>query len=276
MRVWPLYLLALAAVAGAYLAPRIAQDPAYHRFADQRTLAGIPHFWNVVSNLPFFLVGAYGLFAWRKARWQHHHDRWPWLVAALSAFFIGTGSGYYHWNPGNQTLFWDRLPMTVGFMGVFAAVVAERVNARAGWWLLGPFLVWGVVSVEFWRRTELAGAGDLRMYALVQFYPMLAIPLMLWLFPPRYTAAHRIWLMILWYLAAKILEALDVPIYRTLGGEMGGHALKHLAAAMALWMPLRMLAERAPTGQHSAPESRCNGGEKTLQDPAAVVQHHRD
>ena len=32
----------------------------YHRFADQQTLLGIPNFWNVVSNLPFILVGAVG------------------------------------------------------------------------------------------------------------------------------------------------------------------------------------------------------------------------
>ena len=246
MKIGLLFLLALLAVVGAYLAPRIGQDPAYHLFADQRTLAGVPHFWNVVSNVPFLFVGAYGLWAWRRARWEHHHDRWPWLVVALSGFLIGLGSGYYHLAPDNQTLFWDRLPMTLGFMGVFSAVIAERVSARAGWWLLGPFLLWGVVSVEVWRRTEAAGAGDLRMYALVQFYPMLAIPLMLWLFPPRYTASHRVWQMILWYLAAKILEALDLPIHRTLGLQMSGHALKHLAAAMALWAPLRMLAEREP------------------------------
>jgi hypothetical protein len=28
----------------------IQQDQLYHVFADQRTLLGIPHFWNVVSN----------------------------------------------------------------------------------------------------------------------------------------------------------------------------------------------------------------------------------
>jgi hypothetical protein len=247
VKLWTLYLLAVLAVFGAYLAPRIGQDPAYHLFADQRSLFGVPHFWNVLSNLPFLFVGFYGLASWRRARWEHHHDRWAWLVVALSGFLIGLGSGYYHYAPDNQTLFWDRLPMTVGFMGVFAAVISERVSARAGWWLLGPFLIWGVVSVEVWRRTELAGVGDLRMYALVQFYPMLAIPLILWLFPPRYTASHRIWQMILWYLAAKILEAGDVLVWSLLGSQMSGHALKHLAAAMALWMPLRMLAEREPT-----------------------------
>ncbi|MBI2686705.1 MAG: ceramidase domain-containing protein [Acidobacteria bacterium] len=247
MKIRILYLLALAAVIGAYLAPRIGQDPAYHFFADQRTLLGVPHFWNVVSNAPFLFVAAYGVAVWRRARWAHHQDRWAWLVVALSGFLIGVGSGYYHYSPDNQTLFWDRLPMTLGFMGVFSAVIAERVSARAGWYLLVPFLVWGVVSVEWWRETELAGAGDLRMYALVQFYPMLAIPLMLWLFPPRYTASHRIWQMILWYVAAKILEAADVAVFHALGMQMSGHALKHLAAAMALWMPLRMLAEREPT-----------------------------
>lgn len=244
MRVRALYLLALLAVAGAYLSPRIGQDAGYHRFADQRTMWGVPHFWNVVSNAPFLLVGSFGLWAWGRAQWQHHHDRWAWLVVASSGFLIGAGSGYYHYRPDNQTLFWDRLPMTLGFMGVFAAVISERVNARAGWWLLGPFLLWGLASVEMWRRTELAGAGDLRMYALVQFYPMLAIPLMLWLFPARYTASHRVWEMIAWYLAAKFLEAADQPVYQWLG--MSGHAVKHLAAAMALWSPLRMLAEREP------------------------------
>lgn len=247
MKLWILYFLALAAVVGAYLAPRIGQDPAYHLFADQRTLLGLPHFWNVISNAPFLFVGAYGVWVWRRARWEHHHDRWAWLVVALSGFLIGIGSGYYHYSPDNQTLFWDRLPMTLGFMGVFSAVIAERVSARAGWLLLVPFLIWGVVSVEWWRETELAGAGDLRMYALVQFYPMLAIPLMLWLFPPRYTASHRIWQMIGWYVAAKILEAADVPVFHALGMQMSGHALKHVAAALALWMPLRMLGERQPS-----------------------------
>ena len=69
MKIRLLDLLALVAVAGAYLAPRIGQDPAYHMFADRRTLAGVPHFWNVVSNLPFLFVGAYGVTAWRRARW---------------------------------------------------------------------------------------------------------------------------------------------------------------------------------------------------------------
>lgn len=248
---WVFGGLALIAICGALLAPRIAQDPAYHQFADQRMLAGIPHFWNVLSNLPFLAVGLYGIWAWRRTVWTHPSDRWPWLVVALSGFAIGEGSGYYHWAPSNETLYWDRLPMTLGFMGVFCAVIGERVSVWAGRMTLIPFLIVGVLSVEWWRRSELAGEGDLRLYALVQFYPMLAIPLALWLYPPRYTESRRVWHMILWYLAAKILEAGDSTLYMATHGWMSGHALKHVAAAMALWMPLRMLAERRPVSASS-------------------------
>jgi hypothetical protein len=237
MRIRLLYALVIAAALGAYLSPPIAQDPGYHRFADQRALAGIPHFWNVVSNTPFLLVGAFGLNAWRKSGWSHSEDRWPWLAATLAAFLIGGGSSYYHARPDDRTLYWDRLPMTLGFMAVFTAVIAERVHQPAGWRMFGPLLALGFISVEVWRRT-----GDLRLYALVQFFPILAIPLILSLFPGRYSASRRLWQMIAWYAVAKALEAFDLPIYESLG--IGGHSLKHLAAAIALWMPLRMLRER--------------------------------
>lgn len=236
--------LAVAAVIAALLAPRVPQDPAYHNFIDQRLLLGVPNFWNVVSNVPFFFVGVYGLWAWPRAKWEQVDDRRAWAVVVAAAFLIGAGSGYYHWSPDNLTLFWDRLPMTIGFMGVFSAVIAERVHQRVGYFLLGPFLVLGILSVEVWRQGELAGVGDLRFYALVQFYPMLAIPLMLWLYRSRYTHSAEIWRMVIWYVAAKLLEMFDREIWAITGSQMSGHALKHVAAAIALWMPLRMIAHR--------------------------------
>jgi len=241
--------LAAAAAAAALLAPRVPQDPAYHRFVDTRTLLGVPNFWNVLSNLPFLFVGAYGVWVWPRARWEQAADRYAWFVVAGAAFLIGLGSGYYHWRPDNRTLFWDRLPMTLGFMAVFSAVIAERVHARVGWLLLGPFVILGALSVEVWRRGELTGVGDLRYYVLVQFYPMLAIPLMLWLFRSRYTPSNRIWWMVIWYVAAKLLELLDREIWAWTGEAMSGHALKHAAAAVALWMPLRMIADRDPISE---------------------------
>lgn len=64
IRVRPLgFLFGIAAVslAALLLVPPIPQSQIYHGFADRQTLLGIPNFWNVVSNLPFLLVGALGL-----------------------------------------------------------------------------------------------------------------------------------------------------------------------------------------------------------------------
>ena len=49
---------------------RIPQNPAYHQFADQRTLLGVPHFWNVVSNFIFVLVGVMGLRFLSGQNWE--------------------------------------------------------------------------------------------------------------------------------------------------------------------------------------------------------------
>ena len=70
-------------------------------------------------------------------------------------------SSYYHLAPDNARLVWDRLPMTVGFMGLFAAMLTERVNPRLGRALLVPLIFAGVGSVVYWFWTELRGVGDL-------------------------------------------------------------------------------------------------------------------
>ena len=148
----------VASLAILPLLPPIAQDPSYHQFADQRTLLGIPNFWNVISNLPFVLVGAIGL-------WQFGRDRAS-FVLFLGIFLTGFGSAYYHWNPNNDTLFWDRLPMALTFMAILAVAVEERVSAKTGAIKLWPLLALAVFSLLLWRWTD-----DLRLYGWVQFSP---------------------------------------------------------------------------------------------------------
>lgn len=240
--------LAAAAIVVVFLIDPVGQDPAYHDFADRRAWLGIPNFWNVVSNLPFLLAGLYGFACWRKAEWRESSDRWPWLILVIAACGVSIGSAYYHAWPDNRTLFWDRLPMTLGFMSILSAVISERIHARIGALLLAPFLLLGVLSIEVWRRGELTGVGDLRFYALVQFYPMLALPLLLLLFPARYTRASGMWTMGALYLLAKLFEPADRQVFRLTAGLMSGHALKHLAAAMALAVVFHMLSWRRPIG----------------------------
>ena len=68
------------------------------------------------------------------------------------------------------------------------------------------------------------------MYVLVQFFPLLVLPLMLWLFAPRYTRTRDLVLVIACYGLAKLLELADKPLFAATGGMVSGHTLKHLAA----------------------------------------------
>jgi hypothetical protein len=227
-----------------FVAP-IPQDPAYHAFADGRTLLGIANFWNVVSNLPFLLVGAWGV------AYVMRHGRavcLPGLELAYIVFFSGVfltafGSAYYHLTPANDPLAWDRLPMTIGFAGLFAAIVGEYVSPRVGRVLVVPLLLIGIVSVEYWIWSESRGMGDLRLYALVQFLPMLLVPFILALYRPAIGSSKYFWGMLGFYALSKIVEFLDVAIYAA-GNLISGHSLKHLFAAAATAMVLLGLTRR--------------------------------
>jgi hypothetical protein len=132
--------------------PPLLQDQAYHQFADQRELFGIPNFWNVASNLPFVVVGAVGLLRF--------HRETTTTVLFIGILLTGFGSSYYHLDPNDSTLFWDRLPMTICFAAILSAVVEERVDAKVGVMLLRPLLAIGIFSLLLWRWTD-----DLRLYA---------------------------------------------------------------------------------------------------------------
>lgn len=219
--------------------PAIPQALDYHHFADVRGILDLPNFWNVVSNLPFAVVGLAGLWATEAARRRGAFagplEAWPYRVFFLGVTAVSLGSGWYHLAPGNGTLVWDRLPMTVAFMALLAALVADRIDLGWGVRILLPLLLLaGVASVAWWHATEAAGHGDLRFYGLVQFYPMLAIPLICWLFPK---AGILTWRDIAWlfgfYVLAKLLEEFDAQVFDALGGLVSGHSLKHVAAAGA-------------------------------------------
>lgn len=244
MKLAVLLLIAIGAVLVAFVVPPIAQDPAYHLFADQREMLGIPNFWDVISNVPFLFIGIVAVFLLLK---RQPAGCLPELRSAYLIFFAGVllvafGSGYYHWAPTNESLVWDRLPMTLGFMAFTAAIVGENISLASAKKLLWPLLIAGVLSVFYWQETEQAGAGDLRPYGLVQFLPMLLLPLILLMFPSRFDSNKWIWLAMVAYGLAKVLEFADVPIYEFLG--LSGHTLKHLAAAVGAWCILEALRRR--------------------------------
>jgi hypothetical protein len=236
----------------ASLAP-IAQPISYHQFADQRTLLGIPNAWNVTSNLPFAVVGVSGL-TWlaranRTSIFRHREDILPYAVFFIGVALVSVGSAYYHLAPDNARLVWDRLPMAIAFMGLFAGVIADRIDVRIGNLVALPTLVTaGLLSVIYWHWSELHGHGDLRPYFLVQFYPMAAIPLICWLYPKgRYIDGRFVVGIFATYAIAKLLELYDDAVFRFLGASVSGHSLKHLAAALAPLIVLAMLRTASTT-----------------------------
>ena len=225
-----LFGLAAMSLLGLLLVPPIPQSQIYHGFADQRLLLGVPNFWNVVSSLPFVLIGALGLRYFRRDLSAG--------VFFLGVFLTGFSSSYYHWKPNDAGLFWDRLPMSIAFMAILANVIEERIDAKVGKALLGPLILLGIASLLWWLRTD-----DLRLYAWVQFFPCLVLPLVFWLFAARTSGTWYWFAAAGWYLLAKVLEYTDAEIYSA-GHIMAGHALKHLAAAAACYAILRAFQTR--------------------------------
>lgn len=238
-------LLTLGAVLVAVLHAPMKQDLRYHLFADARTMLGIRNALDVLSNAGFALVGIWGLLSLRRVAFLDPRERAPWAVLFLGVALTSLGSAWYHLDPNNATLVWDRLPMTLGFMGLFAALVCERVSVRWGLRLLVPLVLVGAGTVGWWWWRD-----DLVPYLVVQFYPLAAIPLLLALFPARYGRAEDLLVALGWYLAAKLAESYDGEVYRFLG-FVSGHTLKHLLATVGAGWLVRMLLLRQPAGERS-------------------------
>jgi hypothetical protein len=224
----------------------LSQDPVYHNFADGRTVWAIPNAFDVLSNIPLAIVGFIGIMTTLNGFRSNRFDAcaFQYLVFFSGVFLTGFGSLYYHLAPSNDTLIWDRLPITILTLGFFCSVVSEMVSPKAGLILVGPLLLIGIGSVLYWNITENLGQGDLRLYGIVQFLPLILVALifLMYKFPDNYLP-YFIGLMV-FYALSRVTEFLDNQIYEILH-FISGHTLKHLFAAAASCCLLIMLKKRA-------------------------------
>lgn len=229
--------------------PPIAQNTEYHLFADTRKIIGIQNGFNVVSNSPFLAIGILGLrFCMQK---DVGAVRLAWTVLFAGVGLVSFGSAYYHLNPNNASLVWDRLLMTIGFMGLFVALLGEYIDNRLAALSLVPALLIGLASVGYWHWTD-----DLRPYLWVQLVPLLTIPAVITLFQKKYS--HQ-WLLLAalgWYILAKVAEFYDLLIFRMTKGLISGHSLKHLLAAVSCYSILLMLQKRKSIDRKLRPDSK--------------------
>lgn len=211
----------------------VPQWPAYHQFSDQRSYFGVPNFFNVVSSLLYLVIGIYGFVTIQRIAPAGQTS----ILLAPCLFYAGLiliafASAFYHWSPNNGSLFWDRLAMTIAFMSLLSYVVSVFIEEDLGRRLLLPLLLVGIFSVIYWRYTEGLGEGDLRLYGLVQFLPMLLIPLILLMFGRGRQEQKYLWYTIGIYALAKLAELYDEQLMNTLT-VISGHTLKHLLSAFA-------------------------------------------
>lgn len=250
LKIGVLCAIVAAAAAWAAFAPPLLQSQAYHQFADTRALLAVENAADTLSNFAFLLVGAMGMaFLWRERaagsspRFASPLEKRPYWAFFTGVALTSAGSAYYHLAPDDARLVWDRLPMTIAFMSLVAAVVAERISVRAGNLLLVPLVALGIASVLYWRESALAGMENLRPYMAVQYGSIAVVLVVSLLYRSRYTQGAAIFGLAAAYGLAKFVEAYDREIY-ALGDLLSGHTLKHLAAAMGIWILLRALQRR--------------------------------
>ncbi|MEJ7686612.1 MAG: hypothetical protein WKG52_06225 [Variovorax sp.] len=209
-------------------------------FADERAWHGLPNALDVLSNLPFAVIGIWGL------RWLHWLDRLQdgaqdagplrrlpvdtfdcaWMFFA-GLVLTAAGSAFYHLQPDALRLAADRAGMAVAFAGLIGCAVCERVSARAGWPAAWFTLAGGLLAVAVSQQT-----GNLLPWALVQFGGI-ALVLVLALARPVGALGLKLGWVVLFYALAKLFELSDHAIYQATAQLVSGHSLKHLAAALA-------------------------------------------
>lgn len=246
---WLLFSLAAAAAIALALHGALPQPADYHAFADARAWLGLPNAANVLSNLPFALIGAWGLWRLSAPQCSPVHAAWRCFCAALAC--TGLGSAVYHWAPANASLVLDRLPIAWACAALLCAFLSERVVARWGKasTLCGAFIV-ATASVAWWWLSERQGHGDLRPYLYLQFLPMLLVPaaLCMKLRVQNHGGVPDAawWAVLALYAAAKLMEFADHSVFDALLFT-SGHTLKHLlAAAAALCVVRAAVGNAAP------------------------------
>lgn len=215
----------------------IPQDQNFHHFADICSMFSVANFCNVISNLVFLVIGITALQKLRSNKLAVITQ----IKAAYYIFFTGIllvafGLAWYHYNPNNTTPVWDRLPMTIAFMSLLSIGLAEFVSITAGRIGLMPFLVTGIFSIAWWQYGELHHTGDLRLYALVQFLPILLLVLLFLSGHFLYNTKWGYLTLFSAYVLAKLAEHFDAGIYKLTSGLMAGHLLKHILTAIGLWL----------------------------------------
>ena len=186
------------------------------------------------------------------AAFSDQRAAWPYALLFAGVVLTAFGSAWYHAQPSDATLLWDRLPMALGFAGLVAGTLMDRAPQRISQWLLA-FAAVGAGTVLYWHVS-----GNLVPYLVMQLGFIAAALVATVFLPSSYTHANRVYAAAGLYVIAMIFERLDHQVYALLGGWISGHTLKHLVAFVAIAIVYSMLRKR-----RAQPAFTCDGGAGT-------------
>jgi hypothetical protein len=227
---WIFIVLALFAIICVFSSSPIYDGADVNFYADQRSFLGIPNFYNVISTILFLILGLMGL--WKLGHQKKTLLRTVWMIFFLATIGIALGSGYYHLDPSDQRLFWDRLSISTGFMALLAGVLTERISIHVMKKVAPLLILVGMGSVFYWGYT-----GDLRFYLLMQYFPIVSLPLLCLCFPTK--GDRYIYGVVVFYILAKVVEVYDVQIFNLTHQMISGLTLKQLVAAVSVYFVYR-------------------------------------
>ena len=246
-----------------FTAGPLAQWLDYHDFADTRALGPIPHAGDVLTNLAILAAGLWSASVHRRVTLVDD-ERPAYRLFVLAAILTAFGSAYYHWEPSNARLVWDRLPMALLLAAGLALVLADRVTPALGRASLLPLSLVAVGGVVLWGITEARGRGDLWLYLVMRVGASLGTLVLVICRRSRHTAAWLLLAAIALDGAETVAERLDWQIWHATGGIVSGHNLKHVFAGLVigcvtLWLLRRRVAatpsRSSPGGRGTAPTS---------------------
>ncbi len=234
----PLFIILVPLIVIFFFVNPMPQSLAYHNFADAHTIFGIKNFHNVMTNIVFIILGTMGLRDYIKSNRKDLN----WLIFILSILLVGPGSAYYHYTPNNQTLFWDRLPMTMGFISLtcFALFEMHNVKTKRNLYLLLAQII-GLSTLFYWVKFD-----DLRFYLWVQFTPIVLMLYIAFIVSSSSLRPRNLIFAVVFYVAAKMTESSDIKIFESI--DYSGHSIKHLLAGVAVYF---LITIRKPKTKHA-------------------------
>lgn len=241
-----LVIVAMLIIVSTCMMPRFSQSIQYHNFADKRSLFNVSNFFDVVSNFPILLVGVLGLRGIIKNQFKYLsiQEKKLWMIFFGAVIFVSIFSAYYHLEPNNWRLTFDRLAISVVVMSFLSLIIYERVDQNLAV-KLAPYLIFsGILSVIYWIFSENLDRGDLRFYALIQLGSVFIVLFIFALFPSKYKQQHCLYLAITCFALSKFSEGYDNEIFRFSCGWISGHSLKHFLSALSLYLVYFYLLKR--------------------------------